>query len=95
MQVAKRIGWVAIAGAVAAMPGALFHQFRTESPVWYAALASLFSAVGIGLFGIVVGAIILIAARDRPDGGLKPAVIASGFVGVLCSYVVISAALKA
>lgn len=86
----KNFGWVALAAITAAMPGALYLNGQSGAPVWYTALVSLSSALGVGIFAIVIGWIILVAARRWANGGLKIAVVSAAVIGLLSSWAVIS-----
>ena len=89
MKHAKRLGWVALAALLSALPGGCILQFQRETPLWYKALASLFSAAGIGLAALVVGGIVLVAARGRENGGLKPALSVTVVCGLFLSFAAI------
>ena len=89
MQHAKRLGWVALAALLTALPGGCVLQFQAEAPLWYKALASLFSAAGIGLIALVIGGIALVAARSRENGGLKPALVVTVATGLFLSFAAI------
>ena len=86
MQHLKRLGWVALAALLSALPGGCILQFQAEAPIWYKALASIFSAAGIGLAALVIGGIALIAARSRENGGLKPALAVTIAIGLFSSF---------
>jgi hypothetical protein len=85
MHVIKRIGIVLATAIGSGLPGAVALQSRSEAPLWYVGLASLFGAVGVGLPAMVFGAIVLLAARSRTEGGVKAAAITTAVVGLLCS----------
>lgn len=90
----KRFGAVAITGALVSLPAALFAGPRLNAPLWYTLLSLLISAVGMGVLALACGGVVLIAGRNRSDGGLKIALIVTSVVGVLSSYAVITAALS-
>lgn len=86
MHVLKRIGWVALTGFAGGLPGAIFAKGGIDAPLWYTLLVSLAMGAGIGAWGAFMGWLILVAARDRPDGGLRPAIVTAALVGLLCSW---------
>jgi len=86
MRHAKRLGWVALAALLSALPGGCILQIQSDTPLWDKALASLFSAAGIGLSALVLGGIALIAARGRENGGLRPALIVTVVSGLFLSF---------
>jgi hypothetical protein len=88
MKLTRRIFYVIIAAILAGMPGAALMQPWGEAPLWYLVLAAVVGSVGVGLMGIVFGAIVLIAARHRPDRGVRAAVITAGVVGIFASWTI-------
>ena len=86
----KRLGGVVLSALLASSPAAIYLASRVDAPLWYLAVLSLTQALAIGLIAIGVGVVVLIAARDKENGGLTIALIAAGVVGVLSSLSVIS-----
>lgn len=81
----KSIGWVVLAGVLASLPGALYLNGQSGAPTWYIAIVSLSSALGIGIFAMAFGVIVLLAARSQSKGGLKIAVLSTAVLGLLSS----------
>lgn len=86
MHAFKRIAVVLAAAIASGLPGAIAIQARTTAPIWYKALASIMGAIGVGLIGIALGALVLIAARNKPDGGVKAAVVVVVIAGLIASW---------
>lgn len=86
MQHIKNLGRVALVAYLTALPGGFILQFQTEAPFWYKALASLVAAIAIAMLALLIGAITLIAARDKENGGLKVAVIATAIASLFFSF---------
>lgn len=87
-----RLGWVILAALLASSPAAVYTTSQVDAPLWYLALMSLAQALGISTFAIGVGVVILLAARERANGGLKAALIAAVALGALVSFSIISTA---
>lgn len=80
------VTFVAIA---AGLPGSIALRSQSIAPFWYKALASITDAIGISAVGITIGAIVLIAARGKKDGGVKGAIVAAVVVGLISSWSVL------
>jgi len=90
--VLKRLGWVVLAAMLASLPAAIYIASKVSAPFWYLVLLSIFQSLGIGLFAIGAGVLVLVAARGKTNGGLKPALITAVALGAFSSFSVISAA---
>lgn len=80
--------WVLVTAMLVCVPGALYYSswMVPRVPFWYYVLSALASAIGMALMASVVGALVLVARRDRPAHRLKPAVYASAAAGLFVSY---------
>ena len=86
MHLLKRIASVLAAGIASGLPGAIAIQSQITAPIWYKALASIIGAIGVGLIGIALGVLVLIAARDKPDEGVKAAIVVVVVSGFFASW---------
>jgi len=86
MHLLKRIASVLAAGVASGLPGAIAIQSQVAAPIWYKALASIIGAIGVGLIGIALGVVVLIAARNKPDGGIKAAIVVVVVAGLFASW---------
>jgi hypothetical protein len=86
MNLFKRIVLVLAAAIASGLPGAIAIQSQTTAPIWYKALASFIGAIGVGLIGIALGALVLIAARNKPNGGVKAAIVVAVVAGLFASW---------
>lgn len=82
----RNLGRVALAAYLAGLPGAFILQHQLAAPFWYKALASLVAAVAFALIALVVGAVVLIAARNKADSGRKAATICAVVTSLYCSF---------
>lgn len=82
----KNLGRVALVAYLAALPGGFILQFQMQAPFWYKALASLIAAIAFALIALVVGAVVLIAARDKENGGRKAAMISAVIASLFLSF---------
>ena len=89
MHVAKRIGSVLATAVVTALPGAIAIQTTVAAPLWYNAVSALLGALGVGIVAFTLGLLVLLAARERQNQGLKAAIVATAVVGLFSSWSVI------
>lgn len=95
MKALKQFGWVVLLAILVCLPSAVITAPNVSVPFWYAALAAVAGALGIGLLSIVFGTIVLVARRNHPKGGLKPALIVTAAVSVFTSFAVVYPLLRA
>lgn len=82
LPIVRRLFYVLLAGWVTFLPSALISYWHVNTSFWYLSLLVMIHAIGGGTFASVIGATFgLLAQRDRPDGGLRAAVL----VTTLCS----------
>lgn len=85
MSTTRRLLNVLAVAVLAAVPGGLAVVSRDNAPPWYLAALVAVSACTLALPGLGLGLVALFAGRDRPGGGLKPALILAGVVGLALS----------
>ncbi len=95
MRMVKQIGWIILVGALMSLPSSLYIASNLNAPFWYIVLSSFAQALGMGLFAIFFGVIVIVARRNSEKGGMKPALIVMAVVSVFTSYSVISLSLRA
>ncbi len=91
MRFLKRAAWIVLAGTLMSFPASVYLSLKNAAPFWYVTLFSIVQALGLGLFAIFFGVIVLIAGRKKEDGGMKTALILMAVVTVVTSFAVISA----
>lgn len=90
MNIAKRIGLVFVTGTAFAWPAAMLVTSKIAAPWWYISLFSIAMAVGIAVIAICFGVVILIAKRGQNTGGLRPALITTAAISIICALSVAS-----
>jgi len=85
----KHFGWVVLAAVLVCLPAAVITSPSVAVPFWYAALAAVAGALGTGLIAIAFGTVVLVARRNHPNGGLKPALVVTIVVGLFASFAAI------
>jgi hypothetical protein len=86
LPIMKRVGWILLATAITCFPAAIYLQRELNAPIWYHILLGISGALGVGAFSIFFGGIALIAGRDKPNGGLRVAIITTIIAGLASSY---------
>jgi len=86
MHIAKRIGYVVAAATASGLPGAMAIQANSTAPLWYKVAASLFGGLGVGVFALSFGLIVLLAARGKSNQGIKAAIIVTIVAGLFSSW---------
>jgi hypothetical protein len=86
LKMLKHFGWVVAAAILACLPASIVTSPSISAPLWYVALAAVAGALGIGLIAVAFGLVVLVARRNHPNGGLKPALLVTVAVGVFTSF---------
>ncbi len=84
----ERFALVLATALISSLPGAVATQEAISAPPWYLALHYLARAAGIGVVAVVFGLLALVAARGRPDGGMRIALVITAVIGFLASWTV-------
>lgn len=90
MQALRGLSLVFLMALLAAMPGAVSLHANTVAPAWYTALVLVASAIGVGSFALMFGAVAFFSLRSSARRVWISAGVAV-FVGLLSSGAVIGA----
>lgn len=84
----KRFSIVVIVSILVCVPLAIFQIQNEEWPIWFKVASVVARALGSNFIGVIFGAIVLVAARNRVDGGLKVAIIICTLTGIESTYTI-------
>lgn len=82
----KKIGLLMLAGTLMLWPASIYLSSSLNAPLWYIAISSLAQALGMGLFAIFFGVVVVVARRHSEKGGMKLALIVTAIVSIISSY---------
>lgn len=83
--------WGSLAGSVGVLATELPRAVSLAHVLYILASALIFGAV----LTLLPSALVLVAARHRPNGGARPAAIVAATWGLLCSFALVYGALRA